>query len=156
MFPFFLYTPASAMSVINRKYIKIPYRRKKSWMKNIILSWRKNILKIFDCFRKLSFNGVSMGFLSKFTNETYWNPIETKVLGKFSKFSIFKINFLHDKINFFIQNFFCDLEFLYTFDLSHSRRSRGRTEKMGTKVTQIFLYLQNTIDIETQLQKSSV
>ena len=69
---------------------------------------------------------------------------------------------LHQGIIFFcrlknlIQIFFCDLEFLYTFDLSHSRRSRGRTEKMGTKVTQILHYLQNIIDIETQFQKSSV
>ena len=98
-----------------------------------------------------------MGFQQVSLVNLLRKPIETPLKLSFRKKSkIFKMIFLHDKIIFSIQFFFYDLEFLYTFDLSHSRRSRGRTEKMGTKVTQIFLYLQNIIDIETQLQKSSV
>ena len=133
--------------------------KKTSEQKNIILSWRKLILKIWkfeNSPQKLGFNGISMGFLSKFSKETHWNAIETQFWGKIGNILIFEMIFLHDKIIFFIQFFFYDLEFLYTFDLSHSRRSRGRTEKMGTKVTQFLHYLQNIIDIETQLQKSSV
>ena len=61
-----------------------------------------------------------MGFPSKFTKETHWKPIETQFWEKIKHILIFKMIFLHDKIIFFIQNFFYDLEFSYTFDLAHS------------------------------------
>ena len=43
-----------------------------------------------------------MDFLSKFSKETHWNSIETQFLPNIENILIFKMIFLHDKIDIFL------------------------------------------------------
>ena len=51
-----------------------------------------------------------------------------KIFLKNFQIKIFKILFLHDNKICFVQNFFDDLEFSYTFDLAYFQRPRRCTE----------------------------
>ena len=74
MFPFFLYAPASAVSVINRKYKKIPDRRKKMDEKIYFIMKKIDFenSKIWKFSQNLDFNGVSIGFLRAWETETHF------------------------------------------------------------------------------------
>ena len=77
-------------------------------------------------FRSIFFS-TKIFSTKKFCDQNFSIIIFSTTKNIFQIFFFFKIKFLHDKKIFFIQIFFYDLGFLYTFDLIHSARPQRCT-----------------------------